>query len=70
MALATFDACLRRTRAVKRENGILTVTVPDERVRQWCAGRLVPLIRRSLRHVTGEDLEIEFQVAGASYNHN
>jgi hypothetical protein len=66
MPQATFDACLRRTRAVKRENGLLTVAVPGERDRQWCAGRLAPLVRRSLRHVTGEDLEVEFQVADPS----
>jgi len=34
MIKSTFEACLRRTRAVRQENGVLTVAVPDERGRQ------------------------------------
>jgi chromosomal replication initiation ATPase DnaA len=57
---------LSRTRALNLKNGVLTVAVPNNRVREWCAIRLLPLIVRSLRDVTGEDLEVEFQVAEAS----
>jgi chromosomal replication initiation ATPase DnaA len=62
----TFYAYLSRTRAINQKNGVLTVAVPNDRIREWCAMPLLPLIVRSLRDVTGEDLEVEFQVAEAS----
>ena len=63
MTKATFDTWLSRSRATGLKDGVLTVTVPNRYAQEWCATRLLPTIRRSLRHVAGEDLEIKFQVA-------
>jgi chromosomal replication initiator protein len=66
MTEATFETWLSGSRATGLNNGVLTVTLPNQYAREWCATRLLPTMRRSLRHVTGQDLEIEFRVAGAS----
>jgi hypothetical protein len=62
----TFYTYLSRTRAIDQKNGVLTVAVPNDRIRELCAIRLLRLIERSLRDVTGEDLAVEFQVVQAS----
>jgi chromosomal replication initiation ATPase DnaA len=67
MTEATFETWLSRSRATGLKNGVLTMTVPSQYAREWCATRLLPTIRRSLRHVAGEELEIEFRVAGATH---
>ena len=69
MTKATFDTWLGWSRATGLENDVLTVTVPNRYAQEWCATRLLSTVRRTLRGITGKDLEIEFQVAGASHSH-
>ncbi len=63
MTRATFDSWLRDTRVSEASNGVLVVEVRNQYGVEWLEGRLRPVIERTLNHVAGQQIEIEFVVA-------
>jgi hypothetical protein len=61
MTQATFDAHLARS-VGRRQNGRVTVYVSNAYTVDWVEARLRPQIERTVRRLSGEDLEIQFAV--------
>ncbi len=63
MARATFDTWLRDTHSIGLENeSTLVVGVKNGYAVEWLENRLYPVIRRTLTHLTAQDVEARFVV--------
>ena len=62
MTTATFDAWLRGTQALSRNNGTLVVAVNNARAKEWLEGRLLSTIKRVADRHAGQALEVSFIV--------
>lgn len=62
MTRATFDRWLRGTQQIERSNGHLTIGVRDQYAVEWCRSRLHQVVERTVSAMTGESIEIRFQV--------
>ncbi len=62
LAKPTFDVWLRRTHVVAYEDGFFTIGVPNAFARDWLENRLKGVIKRTLSHVAGRQVDINFVV--------
>jgi len=65
---ATFTHWLRRTSAVRRENGTLVVCVPNTFALDMLEHRLRPMIERAVTGVAGQALEVRFVVTEGAWS--
>jgi hypothetical protein len=63
MTDATFDAWLRNSTLVSRENDKIVVAVKSECARDWLTHRLRATIERTLARLAGHHMNIEFAVS-------
>lgn len=59
---ATFEAWLRRTRALEFDGTTFVVGVHNEQAGEWLEGRMKNLVKRSLSEVVGNSVEVRFVV--------
>jgi len=64
MNRGTFRSWLKPTRVLSRENGMFTIAVENEHVKEWLENRLHPTVMRTLTGIVKEDVEIAFVVVG------
>jgi chromosomal replication initiator protein len=62
MTRATFDTWLKDARFLAREDALFFISVPSAYAKDWLESRLNETIRRTLRNVVGQDLELRFVV--------
>jgi len=62
MTRPTFDDWVRDTVGLGREDGVYTVAVPDERIRDWLESRLKTTAKRTLVGILNESVEVRFEV--------
>ncbi len=62
MDRATFDTWLKDARFLAREDDLFFISVPSAYAKDWLEGRLNETIRRTLRNVVGQELELRFVV--------
>lgn len=63
MTRATFDAWLKRTRAIELDGDTLVVEVPNAATRDWLTSRLANAMRDAVATVAGPEIEWRFVVA-------
>lgn len=64
MTQATFDAWLRDAQLVSREGEEWVIGVRSPEARAWLENRLQPVIRRTLKAVAEQDVQVRFKVTG------
>ena len=62
MNSANFETWLKDTHGISFENKTLIVGAQSPFVVEWLRRRLLPFIKRALRRVCGEEVEVEFKV--------
>jgi chromosomal replication initiation ATPase DnaA len=60
MTQAAFDAWLQPTRVIGLADGVLSVQVPNERIKEWLEHRLWKKIRETVDYYASAALEIRF----------
>ncbi len=62
----TFNTWLRATEGLAMDDGMLTVSVPNNYARDWLGKRLLPTIQETLQRLTGRDVACAFVVRQAT----
>jgi chromosomal replication initiator protein len=58
----SFDAWLKNTEPLGLDGNTLVVAVPNQFAKDWVESRYSPLLRQTLRLVTGRDLHLNFRI--------
>lgn len=67
---ANFNTWLKDTRGLDYSNGIFTVAVPSTFIAEWLKSRLYSVVSRILCSITGQNMEVQFQVQAISRENN
>ncbi len=59
---ANYNTWLRNSHGVSYDNGVFVVGTPSAFVAEWLTKRLRSLVKKTLTHVVGYDIEVEFIV--------
>lgn len=62
VAKTSFDTWLKDTKPNRLEGNVLYIGVPNEFTRDWVEARYTLALRKTLRHILNEDLELRFEV--------
>ncbi|NLL87377.1 MAG: chromosomal replication initiator protein DnaA [Firmicutes bacterium] len=62
VAKTSFDTWLKDTKPNRLEGTVLYIEVPNEFTRDWVEARYTVALRKTLRHLLNEDLELRFEV--------
>ena len=62
MTQPTYDTWLRDVNFISLEDGIYTLSVPSEYVKEWLETKLLSTIKRALKGITGSPAEFNFIV--------
>lgn len=63
---ANFNTWLKDTKGIDYSNGIFTVAVPSTFIAEWLKSRLYSIVSRILCSITGQNVEVQFQVQSVS----
>ena len=67
---ANFNTWLKDTKGIDYSNGIFTVAVPSSFIAEWLKSRLYSIVSRILCSITGQNVEVQFQVQAVSRDTN
>ncbi|MEW6523563.1 MAG: chromosomal replication initiator protein DnaA [Bacillota bacterium] len=62
----SFEAWLKNTEALALDGNVLVVAVPNQFTKDWVESRYTPMLRRTLRVITGRELQVSFRVSEQS----
>ena len=65
---ANFNTWLKDTKGIDYSNGVFTVAVPSTFIAEWLKSRLYSIVSRILCSITGQNVEVQFQVQAVSPN--
>ena len=65
VAKPIYDTWLADTKAISLDDSVLSVEVPTPFAVEWLERRMYQLVIKTLRRVTGDSLDVRFQVAGS-----
>lgn len=68
VARTSFETWLKDTKPNRLEGNVLYIEVPNEFTRDWVEARYTVALRKTLRHLLNEDLELRFEVNSPSIN--
>jgi len=63
---ANYDTWLKDSRGIAFAEGVFTVAVPSAFIAEWLKGRLNSTVSRILSSITGQNIEVAFQVQAAA----
>jgi chromosomal replication initiator protein len=67
---ANFNTWLKDTKGIDYCNGIFTIAVPSTFIAEWLKSRLYSIVSRILCSITGQNVEVQFQVQSVSRDVN
>lgn len=63
---ANFNTWLKDTKGIDYSNGVFTVAVPSTFIAEWLKSRLYSIVSKILCSITGQNIEVQFQVQAVS----
>jgi chromosomal replication initiator protein len=57
-----FDCWLRETHLIERTDSTLIIEAPNNQAKEWLENRLHETIMRTVSNITGQSLEIEYNL--------